>query len=323
MTWLVWRRLRVPLSVALGLVALVGITAVAARFGWTAAAQARGVVPCLAQVETGVCATEVWFRFREALYGFYTWFSLFLVALPGVTGASVGAGLFGGELGRGTHVFALSQSASRLRWFGHGLLAAGLPVAVALALLTPVAAWWARPFAGVVGISPLRVDVFLTTGLAPAVYAILAFCVAAAAGLLLRSTFGALGLALAVQVGVLFLTSFTLRPAYLPPERDVQPFTFAQEGALVATAPDGLYVDTGYVDAQGRTLDFTEVNALPCAAAPDYLQCLRDAGIVGTYTDYHPVTRYWPFQAIESAIVLGIAAAALGAGLWGLRRRVH
>lgn len=323
MTWLVWRRLRVPLAVALGLVALAGVVAVVGRFAWVAAADARGLLPCLGEQGTGVCESDVWSRFSADLGAFYRWFTLALIALPGVAGAVVGAGLFGGELARGTHVFALSQSVSRMRWFGTGLLVAGLPVAAAVALLTPLAVWWADPFDDVVHRSVLA-EGFLVSGVVPAAYAVLAFSVAAAAGLLLRSTVGALGLALAVQVAVLLITSTVLRPNYLPTERVVTPITATSVDGYAPAEPDVLYVDGGYVDARGRTVPYAEAGTVECyGEQQEYADCLIAAGLSGFYTDYHPPSRYWPFQAIESGLLLALAAAALGAGLWGLRRRVH
>jgi hypothetical protein len=323
-TWLVRRRLRIPLAVALGLVALAGVVAVVGRSAWVAAAEARGLLPCLEGVETGVCATGAWSGFSADVTVFHRWFTMALMVLPGVAGAVVGAALFGGELAQGTHVFALSQSVSRMRWFGTGLLVAGLPVAAAIALLTPLAAWRTAPFADVVQRSVLDVDVFLVSGAVPAAYAVLAFSVAAAAGLLLRSTAGALGLALAVQVAVLLITSIALRPYYLPPERAVTPITTASVDSYALHGSDLLRVDGGYVDARGRTVPYAEVNSLPCPGEQqEYADCLIAAGLGGLYTDYHPPSRYWPFQAIESGLLLALAAAALGAGLWGLRRRVH
>lgn len=324
MTWLVWRRLRVPLAVALGLVALAAVVAVVGRFAWVAAADARGLLPCLGEQATGVCGSGVWSRFSADFGVFYNWFTLALIALPGVAGAVVGAGLFGGELARGTHVFALSQSVSRMRWFGTGLLVAGLPVAAAVALLTPLAVWWADPFDDVVHRSVLGLDGFLVSGVVPAVYTVLAFSTAAVAGLLLRSTVGALGLALAVQVAVLVITSTALRPDYLPPERAVTPISATSVDDYGPAEPDSLHVDSGFIDARGRTVPYAEAGTVECyGEQQEYADCLIAAGLSSFYTDYHPPSRYWPFQAIESGLLLALAAAALGAGLWGLRRRVH
>jgi hypothetical protein len=40
------------------------------------------------------------------------------------------------------------------------------------------------------------------------------------------------------------------------------------------------------------------------------------------YTEFHPASSFWTFQAIESALFLGLAAALLLATAWLVRRRI-
>lgn len=321
MIWLVWRRLRVPLLVALGLVALVVATAVAGRIGWLAAARDLGVEQCFRGASTGACRSEGWFALRADHNGFRYLLALAAVALPGVAGAIVGAALFGPETARGTHVFALSQSLSRVRWWGAGLLIAGLPVAAAVAIVPPVLAWSAAPFAGPYPTSPLSGSAFLTSGPVPVAYVVLAFCVAASGALLLRSTFGALGLAVGLHVAALVVTTVLARPAYLPAETVYVALSAGQESVPWAAPDDALGIAYGYVDAAGREVSPHEIPLVECDRA--YSDCLRAAGYTALYSRFQPASRYWPFQAIESGLLLAVATGALGAGLWGLRRRVH
>jgi hypothetical protein len=215
---------------------------------------------------------------------------------------------------------------SRLRWWITGLLVAGVPVATAVGLITPTIGWSTQPLDVVHISSPLAPREFLTSGVVPAAYTVLAFCLAATAGLLLRSTIGALGLALAVQVAVL-ATTLTLRPDYLPPETVHVALLPPGHGDVVWAAPsDGLSVDYGYVDTLGREVTQQDAPHAPltaCAPQASFSDCLRTNGFTGLYSRYQPATRYWPFQTIETGLVLGLAAGALGAGLVGLRRRVH
>ncbi|MEU8234576.1 hypothetical protein AB0C12_33730 [Actinoplanes sp. NPDC048967] len=39
------------------------------------------------------------------------------------------------------------------------------------------------------------------------------------------------------------------------------------------------------------------------------------------YTEYHPDSSFWAFQAIGSASFLAVAAAFLAAAIWMVRRR--
>ena len=326
MIWLVWRRQRVALAAALGLVALVGLAAVVGRFTLLARARDLGVIPCFRDVLSEMCATDVWWPYTQEVSTFSRLLSLAVIAAPAVAGALAGAGLFGGELSRGTHVFALSQGVSRLGWWSRGLLVAGLPVAAAVAAVTPTVSWWSRPFDDVVGtVIPLTPSRFLTTGLVPAGYTVLAFCVAAAAGLLLRSTARALVLAVAVQVAVLALTTLWLRPAYLLPETRQVPLPSSQDGrSMRLDPPNSMNIDYGFVSARGDFVPFHEVLPVSsCTYTSDEFECVSSKGFVAYYSRFQPASRYWPFQLIETGLLLVLATSALGAGLWGLRRRVH
>jgi hypothetical protein len=319
--WLVWRRLRVPLLVVLGLVALVVATAVVGRFAWLAAARDLGAEHCLRGGFDGVCGSNEWYALRADHDEFRRLLVLAAIALPGVAGGVVGAVLFGPETARGTHVFALSQALPRTRWWGAGLLIAGLPVAAAVALVPLALTWSAQPFQRNTT-SPLSSSVFLTSGVVPVAYALLAFCVAAAAGLLLRSPIGALGLAVGLHLAALVVTSLLVRPAYLPPETAYEALSAGRDDMPWATPDDALSVGDGFVDARGREVAPHEFTPVECDGGP-FSDCLRAAGYTGLYSRFQPASRYWPFQAIESGLLLALAGGALGAGLRGLRRRVH
>jgi hypothetical protein len=313
------------MAAAVGLVALVGLTAVVGRLVLLARARELGITSCLREVSAGVCESEVWWSYLEEVSTFDRLLTLAAIATPAVAGALAGSGLFGGELSRGTHVFALSQGVSRLGWWSRGLLVAGLPVAAAVAAVTPVVAWWSRPFVHT-DPDPLSPSVFLTSGLVPAGYTVLTFCVAAAAGLLLRSTVRALVLAIAVQVVVLVLTTVWLRPAYLPPETRQVPLPSSQNGlAMSLDPPNTSNIDYGFVSARGDLVHINDVFVVSssCTYASDQFGCFRSKGFVAYYSRFQPFSRYWPFQFIETGLLLVLATSALGAGLWGLRRRVH
>jgi hypothetical protein len=313
------------MAAAVGLVALVGLTAVVGRLVLLARARELGITSCLREVAAGVCESEVWWSYLEEVSSFHRLLTLAAIATPAVAGALAGSGLFGAELSRGTHVFALSQGVTRLGWWSRGLLVAGLPVAAAVAAVTPVIAWWSRPLGHTTDPDPLSPSVFLTSGLVPAGYTVLAFCVAAAAGLLLRSTVRALVLGLAVQMVVLVLTTVWLRPAYLPPETRQVPLASSQNSlALSIDPPNTRNIDYGFVSARGDLVPFREVlSAGSCTYTFNEFECVTSKGFVAYYSRFQPASRYWPFQFIETGLLLALATGALGAGLWGLRRRVH
>jgi hypothetical protein len=313
------------MTVAIGLVALVGLTAVVGRLVLVARARDLGVTSCLREVSAGLCETEIWWSFLQDVSTFHYLLTLAAIATPAVAGALAGAGLFGGELSRGTHVFALSQGISRLGWWSRGLLVAGLPVAAAVAAVTPVVGWALQPLGRTVDPDPLSPSVFLTSGPVPAGYTVLAFCVAATAGLLLRSTVRALVLAVAAQIVVLVLTTLWLRPAYLPPETRQVPLPSSEVGLEMSLdPPNARNIDHGFVSARGDLVHIDEVFAISsCIDVSDQFECFRSNGFVAYYSRFQPYSRYWPFQFIETGLLLVLATSALGTGLWGLRRRVH
>jgi hypothetical protein len=51
-------------------------------------------------------------------------------------------------------------------------------------------------------------------------------------------------------------------------------------------------------------------------------RCLEARGATGIYAEYHPASHYWPLQFVETGIVLALAAAAVAASFWLLRRRL-
>ena len=326
MIWLVWRRLRVPLGVAMGLAALLAVVAVAGQQATLAAARAVGAEHCASdRTFEGVCGEAAWYRIAGIYSDFAGPLQLAAVALPGVVGAVAGAALFGGELSRGTHVFALTQSWSRLRWWATGLLVAGVPPALAAAAAVNVVGLTLVPVGPLLGEQPLRAMTFVSSGVVPAAYAVLAFTAAAAAGLLLRSTVGALGIALAVVVLVMAGLTSGPRVHYLPPVHvNVQWNSVHETGRYWNTPPDSLVLVQGYLDDQGREIRPFSFGDLPdCPSGTQaYAACLEQAGFGGFYSYTQPASRFWPFQLIESAILLALSALALGAGAWGLRKRV-
>lgn len=323
MIWLVWRRQRLALLFALGLVALVAAAAAVGRYVALDIGRDLGVLPCLRGALTGPCQSNVWYEYLDGLAGAVFWLQTLLVVLPVLAGAAAGAGLFGREMERGTHVFALSQHTSRLRWWATGMLVAGAPVALAVGLLTVVAALAVRPFGNLYTNSPLSPNLFITTGALPAVYTMLAFGVAAAAGLVLRNALVAVVVTGIVQILVVVVLSLAARDSYLPPVAARTPLPANDNQSMMAVLPaDAWQVYARFLDGQGREIRQEDAYSGTCDAI-FYVDCLRADGIVGSVTYYHPASRYWPFQAIESGILLALVAGTLGVGLWGLRRRVH
>lgn len=289
MTWLVWRRQRAALLFASGLLAAMALLLLAGA-GRDAPAPTGGPTTFVL-----LCRT-------------------ILLILPGVVGVVVGAGLFGRELEQGTHVFALTQSVGRVRWWLTGLAVAGLPAAVGVALVTALAGWVLGP-AGLV--LPLGNPFFDGSGLLPVGHVLLAFTVTATAGLVARNAL----VAVAVGVGLVLVAQIVLavgfRPTYLAPEASRVELAALFDGGDLDR---GRRLATTYLDDSGRPVTSTALAR--CAGPAGDAECLRSVGAAQADVVYQPASRYWPFQWIETVILLALSAAALAVGFWGLRNRV-
>lgn len=322
MIWLVWRRQRVALLVALTVILLVAVVLVVGRIRYAVVAGELGVGQCL---EPGAarCDGPAWAQFSERVAVVLPLALLLPVVLPGVLGIIVGAGLFGRDLEQGTHVFALTQSVGRLRWWATGLLGIGLPAAALLAALTPALEWVRQPVLAVFARSPLESPVFETTGVLLAGYTVLGFTLASVAGLLFRNVLAAVVVAAAVQITLQLVLGFGARDRYLAPERAVAPASEAESAGGFLAVPEGaLTLNLGYLDAAGRDVSARDIGGDGSCGGVSYAACLQAAGVARTYLEYQPASRYWPFQGIESGILLALVAGTLGAGVWGLRKQV-
>ncbi|MFJ8596063.1 ABC transporter permease [Streptomyces sp. NPDC093598] len=230
--------------------------------------------------------------------------------LPLLTGAWAGGALIGRELESGTAQLAWTQSVSPARWLAAKLAVPALLLVtgtLALTLLHRVLWSSNRSLIGAMGWRAWYDDgVFEVNGTIAAAQALAALAVGVLAGLLLRRTLPALGVA-ALAVGSLVHVLGDLRP-YLWPAK------------TVVTAPDttpgsgGMIVEDGALTATGSRVTFPA-----CTGEPT---CEAEHGISHYYADYHPASHFWPLQLVETGILLAVAALAVAAAFVLLRRRL-
>jgi hypothetical protein len=136
----------------------------------------------------------------------------------------------------------------------------------------------------------------------------------------------------AVQVAV----PLWVRPHLLPPDQTVVsgPSFFQAAsmsvGTLTATTvpgqPEAWILSSGPINAAGQPVTTAPAACLgpPPATgkgAPANLgACMASRGIREAIT-YQPLSRYWPFQRIETGIFLALALALAGCCFWRLGRR--
>ncbi|PRY42186.1 ABC transporter permease [Umezawaea tangerina] len=289
MTWVAWRQQRLLTLVSLALVALVGAGMAAL---W---ADLSSVLPADPAV-------------LDERYGDLLGYVPFvMLAMPVLLGMFAGAPVFAREFEQGTHVFGLTQSIGRTRWWATKLLVAGLPVTVAMALLGLLNAKALGPLSSILT-SRLQTPMFESQGYVLGAYTAVAFALGATAGLVVRSTLGAMAITLAGYVGVLAAVANLGRPHYAGTE-------YSASGAV---EPGAWRVEIGYLDAQGATTTFA---GQKCGETP-IAQCLLDQGVAGRFARYHPVSQFWEFQGAESGIVVLVVGVLVAVSAWAVRR-VH
>jgi len=196
---------------------------------------------------------------------------------------------------------------------------------------------------------------FATHGITPLGYAAFAFALGVAAGALIRHTLPAMALTLAIFAALQVAMPLWIRPNLAPPDHTVNPVTSLGNALASQTGPGGdtftLYANSipgqpgawllasGPVNAAGQA---TSTTPAACAsvgstgpgtganqsASPQgsttgpvaFLGCLASHRIREAIT-YQPATRYWRFQATETAIYLALALALAGYCFRRLNRR--
>lgn len=325
MTWVAWRQQRLQIIITLAVVALAAAVFVWLRLDMDAFMRSRGgMAGCWGRGDG--CTEEAMSAFSDRYNQFLSNYPLVLLCLPALLGIFAGAPLFAGEFEQGTHVFGLTQSVSRTRWWFTKIGVAGLPVVLAMLALGLVIAWALQP-ADLSGVGRMQAPYFETRGLALGAYTLLAFAVGVAAGLLLKNAVGAMAVTMVLYIGLLIVVANGVRPFYAEPQRATLPV-----GSASGLIPDNAWRvgETSYLDSGGQPLPFTpktcmavvidSVGVEPRNTVDD---CLRQAGAVSISATYHPDSGFWRFQAVELGVMVLLGGLLLALGGWTLRRALR
>jgi hypothetical protein len=334
MTWVTWRQSRIELLIGGAALALVAIfllwTGLDLRSDYTN----LGIASCLVESDRSQLCSETLSDFSNRLDDVLN-LAWFLVYLPMLIGILAAAPVIL-DLEHGTYRLAWTQGVSRRRWLGVKI---GLAIAVmtlgSVALMT-LWWWWGKPF-GSQEFSRNQFDtsLFDNKGIVLISYMVFAFALCLAAGTILRRSFPAFGIAVvgfnAVRIGI----EEKLRPHYLSPHKIVEdPSNLTRNSSL----DNAWVINSGPSDALGHMRSWTDPAVIECfgvksslgpVSAPSDInsavaaqqRCFQDHDIYVT-TFYHPASRYWIFQGIESAIFLGLAAVLLGLTFYWVMRRI-
>jgi ABC-2 family transporter protein len=283
-----------------------------------------------------------------------------ILLAPAVIGLFWGAPLIARELETGTAALAWNQSVTRTRWLAVKLAIAGLTAMALSEALSLMQTWWAVPISQAVadgsgaGVAQSRFSQlnFATHGITPLGYAAFAFALGVTAGALIRRTVPAMAVTLAIFAALQVAMPLWVRPNLAPADHVAIPvsgqgnFSPAQTGPGGSTftlfavnipgQPGAWLLSSGPVNAAGQPVSTTPAACtsvgntgqsggaqgtafLPGQGPAGFVDCLGRHGIREAIT-YQPASRYWRFQATETAIYLALALALAGYCFRRLRR---
>ncbi|MGH9092033.1 MAG: transporter [Acidimicrobiales bacterium] len=283
--------------------------------------------------------------------------SALLLVAPALAGIFFGAPLVARELETGTFRLAWTQSVGRSRWLLVKYAVVGTAASVLAGGLSLMAAWWANPI-DVWEQNRFTPSAFGMFGIVPFGYALFAFALGATAGLVCRRTLPAMVATLVGYVGARYVATYWIRPHLEAPLRLSLPlakaggvgFVVSPTGGVVMTVspPDvanAWPLSASVVDGAGRS-PTPQVLARTCptvargggAPAPalgvggahhvrpapggGFQACVEHlAARYHVVMTYQPASRYWPFQAYETALFVLAAVALAALGVWWVRRR--
>lgn len=335
MTWLTWRQFRIQaITGAVILLAAVAALIVNARTVgqlWTdsGAASCAGRTDCqgLSSFAAAVRAGT-----PQILYIGGT---ALLYLVPPLVGAFWGAPLVARELESGTHRLAWTQSVTRERWLAVKLVTLGSAGIAFAGLLSLVVTWSSHRIDAAGTITRLSPVLFGARGVAPIGYAVFAFVLGVAAGILIRRTVPAIAVTLAVYTAVVLTMTLRLRGYLIPPISLTQPLTSGNNITQLRMSPGGkidLIQDPGIPGAWilGNKTITSSGQVFNGPATPQHCgdQASPKACLDWIHTlnlrqaiVYQPAGRFWALQWAETGVFLALAALLVAFGFWWLRRR--
>ena len=283
---------------------------------------ALGIPACLRGLGATTTCSDAYQAFKDNFVSQQTLLAA-LSYLPLLVGVVLAASI-AVEMEQGTYRLAWAQSVTRGRWT---LTRIGFPLVFGLAitgLMAGVTSWWMQPANLVQG--PLRPGSFDIQGLLPPAYMVLAFGITLAAGVMLQRTVPAIGLGIAASAGIHLVVQTWLRADFVAPVTYLWISGPAPYGARDWVVQGGAGASSYlYVDSAGRQLSSEEVQSI-CGQVVDaqskdaWSSCLQ-AHHFAELVKWQPADRFWQFQAIESALILGLGLTLVLVAAWWLRSR--
>jgi hypothetical protein len=282
-----------------------------------------------------------------------------LLAIPALLGMFWGAPLVARELESGTHRLAWTQSVTRRRWLLVRVALVGIAALAVAGLASWLVTWWFAP-PDAVNMNRLDPSVFTARGVVAIGYAGFAFALGVAAGALMRRTLPAMAATLLGFVGARIAFALWVRPHLLANRHGLLSLTQGKNVGFLGTPssvsvfagtptiPNAWAITAALVDRAHHSLSAVQLQHLLVRTCPSLAAGLPQnpgagtakGGPAGTLTggvfvpclralshhlqllvSYQPSSRYWPLQALETAIFLAAALLLIGATIWRIGPR--
>jgi ABC-type transport system involved in multi-copper enzyme maturation permease subunit len=290
MIWISWRQHRSQAIACLAVLVALAAYAVIESSSMRSAFGNDGLAGCLARSQGTACPGGVTTFMNEFSSVVNIAFWSVTLIVPGLIGVLVGAPLIARELEGGTWQLAWSQTIPRSRWLAVKLALVTAGLIILGVAMTAVITWYRAPMDRLTG--HLQPNSYDFEGLVLTAYILCGFGFAVLAGLLVRRVIPAIIAAFLPWLALRLIVEFVFRPHFLAPL------------TTTANCTRGCGSGVGFVpQATGRIGDLV-------------------LNINGNVVTYQPADRFWTFQFIEAGIFVALTAAALGATIWLLHRRL-
>lgn len=319
MLWVTWRQHRatfisVPAVLVAASIALV-------IFGLKAHHEYASLVNCpLDQGRQSEACSSAMTAFNSGVWPLANVCGLLMQFTPVLLGAFAGAPLLARELETGTFRYAWTQGFGRERQAIAKLALAGLTLAVLAWAFSELFSWFFQPFLWVEQMNQVFTEtVFATRGLVFPAFTLVAFMTGACLGMLFRRIVPAMAATLGVYL-VIRLGAWAVRGHY--------PLTVVTSDAAQFTKfgtpgqPGFPWILNTWVTGPGGKPVSQAVSSriLDALGGPP-------GGVVSVpkgytiWTEWFPMSHFWPMQIIEAGWLLVLAIAIGAAAVWLVRRR--
>lgn len=313
MVWFTWRQHRGEAVGLAAMLAVLGGIALVSGLPMYSAYDGDGIAACQQAGGATESCTQLLDSFRDKFAGLPAQAAGQLNLLPLIVGVLVGAPLLAREYEQGTWQLAWTQAVPRTRWVVTKVALVLAAVSAAAVVLSLVLQWWLRP------LFPSAFSVERFNYAAPVLwgYFVLAVATGILAGALLKRSLPAMAATLAVFLPIRLAVEFWLRPRYMTPVTAVDPVPGSGAVTQQISQGDSWVLDTYLVGPAGQRLSDADEFQLLGGGTVDEAT-LAQHGLKEAVT-YHPGSRYWDFQIIESAIFGGLALTFALLVIWRIR----